>query len=216
LHHQSYTTASVNAKLFVFFHVDLAPPHHESLNPMKPKTSPLRLALVVAMLVINSIPLPAYADNSPVAAENTKAPLQIESRTGIKVVLQVNSADTIPNGIGKQVLAAKNLYDQYAALGMASGKDYEIAMVFRGDGVQFLLTDDAYDAKVKQPHPKGNPNKAILDALSKGGIKMYECGVAMKLKAYTPEDILPYSRIVVSGIGALVDFEKSGYLAITP
>jgi intracellular sulfur oxidation DsrE/DsrF family protein len=183
---------------------------------MKPKTLPLRLALVIASLAIQSFPLPAYAENSSVTAENTKPPLQIESRTGIKIVLQMNSADTIPNAIGKQVLAAKNLYDQYAALGMASGKDYEIAMVFRGDGVQFLLTDDAYDAKVKQPHPKGNPNKAILDALSKGGIKMYECGVAMKLKAYTPEDILPYSRIVVSGIGALVDFEKSGYLAITP
>jgi intracellular sulfur oxidation DsrE/DsrF family protein len=183
---------------------------------MKPKTLPLRLALVIASLAIQSFPLPAYAENSSVTAENTKPPLQIESRTGIKIVLQMNSADTIPNAIGKQVLAAKNLYDQYAALGMVSGKDYEIAMVFRGDGAQFLLTDDAYDTKVKQPHPKGNPNKAILDALSKGGIKMYECGVVMKLKAYMPEDILPYSRIVVSGIGALVDFEKSGYLPITP
>ncbi len=183
---------------------------------MKSKKRLLRLVLVIATLVIHSFPLPAYADDSPVTAENTKTPLQIESRTGIKVALQVNSADTIPNGISKQVLAAKNLYDQYAALGMTSGKDYEIAMVFRGDGVQFLLTDDAYDAKVKQPHPKGNPNKAILDALIKGGIKMYECGVAMKLKAYASEDILPYSRIVVSGIGTLVDFEKLGYLAITP
>jgi len=89
-------------------------------------------------------------------------------------------------------------------------------MVFRGDGAQFLLTDEAYDQKVKQPHPKGNPNLAILDALSKGGVKMYECGVAMKLKGYTPQDILPYSRIVASGIGAMVDLEKSGYLSITP
>ena len=45
---------------------------------------------------------------------------------------------------------------------------------------------------------------------------MYECGVAMRLKGYTAQDLLPYSRIVVSGIGALVDFEKSGFLSITP
>ena len=89
-------------------------------------------------------------------------------------------------------------------------------MVYRGDGAQFLLTDAAYDLKVKQPHPKGNPNKAMIEAMQKGGVKMVECQVAMKLKGYEPDDIMPFSRIVVSGIGAVVDFEKSGYLSITP
>jgi intracellular sulfur oxidation DsrE/DsrF family protein len=79
-----------------------------------------------------------------------------------------------------------------------------------------LLTDEAYDQKVKQPHPKGNPNRAMLEALNNGGVKMYECGVAMRLRGYSPQDILPNSRVVVSGIGAMVDFEKSGYLSITP
>ena len=157
----------------------------------------------------------AFAEPSNLV-ESTKSPLQITSQTGLKVAVQVNYADTVPNGISKQVMAAKNLYDQYAALGMKPGKDYEIVMVFRGDGSQFLLTDEAYDQKVKQPHPKGNPNRSILDALNKGGVKMYECGVAMQLKGYSPKDILPYSRIVVSGIGAMIDLEKSGYLSITP
>lgn len=150
------------------------------------------------------------------APNNTKPPLQIVNQTGLKVVVQVNSADTVPNGVSKQVLAAKNLYDQYIALGMKPGKDFEIAMVFRGDGAQFLLTDEAYDQKVKGTHPKGNPSRALIDAMSKGGVSMYECAVAMKLKGYTPQEILPYSRVVTSGIGALVDFEKSGYLSITP
>jgi hypothetical protein len=34
-------------------------------------------------------------------------------------------------------------------------KDYEIVMVFRGDGAQFLLTDEAYNLKVKQTHSQG-------------------------------------------------------------
>ncbi len=65
-------------------------------------------------------------------------------------------------------MAVKNLYDQYTALGMKSGKDYEIIMVFRADGAQFLLTDKAYDLKVKQPHPKGNANKAMIEAMHAG------------------------------------------------
>lgn len=177
------------------------------------------VAMAIAGLLflsLQGISSAAFAETSDSMVENTKPPLQIVHQTGLKVLVQVNYADTIPNGVGKQVLAAKNLYDQYTALGMKPGKDYEIAMVFRADGAQFLLTDEAYDQKVKQPHPKGNPNRAILDALSKGGVKMYECGVAMRLKGYSPQDILPYSRIVVSGIGAMVDFEKSGYLSITP
>ena len=156
------------------------------------------------------------AEPGEVAAENTKPALQIINQTGIKVVAHINYADTIPNGISKQVMAVKNLYDQYTALGMKPGKDYEIVMVFRADGAQFLLTDEAYDLKVKQPHSKGNPNRAMIEALHAGGVKMYECQVAMTLKGYKPEDILPFSRVVVSGIGTVIDFEKSGYLSITP
>ncbi len=158
----------------------------------------------------------ASAQTAVPVAENTKPPLQISTQTGLKVVIQVNYSDTVPNGVGKQVLAAKNLFDQYAALGMQPGKDYDIVMVFRADGAQFLLTDSAYDQKVKAPHPSGNPNKALLDELTRNGVKMYECGVAMRLKGYSTQDLLPYARVVVSGIGAMIDFEKSGYLSITP
>ena len=155
----------------------------------------------------------AWADT----AENIQPPLQIAHKTGIKVVIQVNDAAVMPmNGISKQVMAAKNLYDQYAALGMKSGQDYEIVMVFRAAGSQFLLTDDAFDAKAKGPHEKGNPNRAIIEALQKNGVKMYECGVAMKMMGFQPADIMPFARVVASGIGAIIDFEQSGYLAITP
>ena len=158
----------------------------------------------------------AYAEPSNSSPNNTKPPLQIVHQTGLKVVVQINYTDAVPNGVSKQVLATKNLHAQYKALGMKQGKDYEIVMVFRGDGAQLLLTDAAYDQKVKQPHPKGNPNRAILDALNKDGVVMYECAVAMKGKGYTPHDILPYSRIVESGITTLVDLQKSGYLSVTP
>ena len=179
------------------------------------RNSALRVAFLVAAIVIGSAAMPAYADGNQ-NAENQKAPLQIVNQTGLKVVVQVNNSDTIPNGIGKQVLGVKNLLDQYTALGMKAGKDFEIAMVFRGDGAQFLLTDEAYDAKVKETHAKGNPSRKMIEALHQAGIQIFECQVAMRLKGYDVNDILPFSRIVVSGIGALVDFEKSGYLPLTP
>lgn len=179
-------------------------------------SSPLRLALVVVALIFSGYLLPVYAANDSATAENKKAPLQIEHKKGIKVVIQVNSVETIPKGISKQVLATKNLLDQYTALGMTAGKDFEIVMVFRGDGAQFLLTDAAYDAKVKETHAAGNPSRLMIEALHQGGVKLFECQVAMKLKGYEVDDILPVSRVVVSGIGALVDFEKSGYLPLTP
>lgn len=172
---------------------------------------------MVGLLMVAAQTLPAVAcAATDEVAENSKPPLQIVNQSGLKVVVQINYADTMPNGISKQIMAAKNLYSQYTALGMKPGKDYEIVMVFRGAGAQFLLTNKAYSQDVKQPHAKGNPNAAILDQLNKGGVKMYECNVAMKLKGYTAADIMPYSRIVVSGIGAIVDFEKSGYVSITP
>lgn len=149
--------------------------------------------------------------------ENTQPPLQITNKTGIKVVIQVNDAAVIPmNGISKQLMAAKNLHDQYASLGMKSGKDYEIVMVFRAAGSQFLLKDDAYDEKAKGQHQKGNPNRVIIEAMHKDGVKMYECGVAMQMLGYEITDLLPVARIVTSGIAAIIDFEKSGFQEITP
>lgn len=173
-------------------------------------------AIAVFGLSLQMISPASWAQSGAGEAENTKPPLQITHQTAIKVVVQVNYSDTIPNGISKQVLAVKNLYDQYTRLGMKAGKDYDVVMVFRADGAQFLLNDEAYDAKVKQPHPKGNPNRTLLEALHAGGVTMYQCNVAMKMKGYEPEEILPFSRLVVSGMGALVDLEKSGYLPITP
>ncbi len=176
---------------------------------MDKKTARLAFAIVLSQMML----FPAFAESGQ---ESAKPPLQISYRSGLNVVVQVNYADTIPNGISKQVLAAKNLYDQYEGLGMKAGRDFNLAIVFRADGAQSLLTDAAYDAKVRQPHPAGNPNKALIDEMISGGVKVYECAVAMRLKGYHPEDLLSYSRIVVSGIGALIDFEKSGYLSITP
>jgi len=146
----------------------------------------------------------------------SKPPLQISNRTHIQLLVQVNSSTTMPNGISKQVMAVKNLYDQYTNLGMKPGRDYNILMVFRADGAQFLLKDKAYDLKVKKSHPKGNPSKAIIEELHQHGVKMYECHVAMELKGYKPADIFPFARVVVTGIGAVVDFEKSGYMLVTP
>lgn len=68
---------------------------------------------------LNGFASAVFADDM---ANNAKPPLQIVNQTGLKVVVQVNYSDTIPNGISKQVLATKNLYDQYTALGMKPGK----------------------------------------------------------------------------------------------
>lgn len=175
----------------------------------------LSLAIVTTLLLSGFAP-GALAQVEGGAPQNTMPPLQIVHRTGLKVVVQVNSADTMPNGVSKQVMATKNLYDEYVARGMRPGKDFQIAMVFRADGAQFLLTDAAYDQKVKQPHPSGNASREILDGLNRGGVQMYECGVAMRLKGYSPTDIAPYGRVVAAGIATIVDLEKSGYLSITP
>jgi len=144
--------------------------------------------------------------------KSSNQPLQIVNQTNLKVVIQVNSKETVPSGISKQVMATKNLLAQYQALGMKNGKDYEILMVFRSGGAQFLLNDAAYGSNVVKQPSAGNPNSAILLTLHNGGVKMYECHVAMKMKGYIPADIQPYAIMVETGIGALVDFEQSGYL----
>ena len=84
-------------------------------------------------------------------------PLQITNRKDLKIVVQINNPATMPNGISKQLFALKNLHDQYAALGMKSGVDYEVAVVFRAEGSQFLLNDAAYDFEGQRATPWRQP-----------------------------------------------------------
>lgn len=174
------------------------------------------LFYILLILSVCTIHPSARAASETGGTENSKPPLQIQNRTDLKIVIHINNTESIPKGISKQILATKNLFDQYQSLGMKSGKDFEMHMVFRADGSQLLLNDTAYAAKVSPTPAGGNPNSAILQSLHNGGVKMYECHVAMKLKGYSPDDLYPFSRMVASGIGAIIDFEKSGYLAITP
>jgi intracellular sulfur oxidation DsrE/DsrF family protein len=170
------------------------------------------LALMVSCLVLCGVS--ALAEEG--TTENLKPALQIVNQTSLKVLVQVNSGDTAQNGLSSQVMAVRNLLAQYSSLGMKPGRDFDIAMVFRSDGAQFLLSDEAYDLKAKKPHDQGNPSRVVLESLSKAGVNMYECQVSMKGKGYEPADLLPFSRVVISGIGTIIDFEKSGYQQITP
>jgi hypothetical protein len=54
----------------------------------------------------------AFAETTISLSENTKPVPQIVNQRELGVAVQVNQAGTVPNGIGKQVMAAKNLYDQ--------------------------------------------------------------------------------------------------------
>ena len=84
----------------------------------------------VAVLLLQGLAVRAEQTET----ESLKPALQIENQTGLKVLVQVNSGDTTQNGISKQAIAVRNLYEHYSSLGMKPGKDYEIAVVFRAEG----------------------------------------------------------------------------------
>ena len=75
---------------------------------MNNNTSSITGALAGLLVIISlGFSSAAIAESNESLAENTKPPLQIVNQTGLKVVVQVNYSDTVPNGISKQVLATK-------------------------------------------------------------------------------------------------------------
>lgn len=70
-------------------------------------------------------------------------------------------------------------------------------------------------AKVKQPHPMGNPGRAPIEALREDKVNIHQRNVAMKMLGHECRDNPPFSRIVAPGIGAIIELEKSGYMPIT-
>jgi len=142
----------------------------------------------------------------------------LAKRENIKVVAALNNKDLAKNGTGQQVVNVDNMVTDYAKYGIVIGTSENtgaLVAVAYGAGARWLLTKDAYVAKVDSA-ATDNPSRALVEKLITKGVKFYMCQNTMKSNNYVPSDLIASVRMVPAGVTAVIDFENRGYKYISP
>jgi intracellular sulfur oxidation DsrE/DsrF family protein len=147
-----------------------------------------------------------------------------DKRHNVKIVFQLNVSQVVPlatatspalncYGLGN----ITNVIDDYEIThGMVRGRDYEIAAIVHSGGGLMLVKDGV----------NGKPNgcQAQVEALIAKGVKFYFC--QNTTRAYlangrltaglVKDQVIDGVEYVTAGLGALADFQSSGWKYVQP
>jgi intracellular sulfur oxidation DsrE/DsrF family protein len=128
----------------------------------------------------------------------------LQKRTNVKNAIAWNSKQLNKSGVAQQARITKNLIMNYEnTYDMKFKKDYKLLVVAYGAGGRWLLSDEAYNRTYNVN--TGNPTRGLAEQLIAKGIPLLMC-----------QNTIPGTKMVPSGVPALLDFQALGYRQITP
>lgn len=139
----------------------------------------------------------------------------LQKRTEINNVIAWNSAQLNKSGVAQQARVTNNLINNYETMyDMALDEDYKLLVVAYGAGGRWLLSDEAYNRTYNVN--TGNPTRALAEYFIAHGVTLYMCQNTMRSNGWITSDLIPGTKMVPSGVAALLDFQALGYHQITP
>lgn len=139
----------------------------------------------------------------------------LQKRSEIKNVIAWNSTQLNKSGVAQQARVTNNLINNYETMyDMVLDKDFKLLVVAYGAGGRWVLSDEAYNRSYNVT--TGNPTRALTEQLIAQGITIYMCQNTMRSNGWIPDDLIPGTKMVPSGVAALLDFQALGYHQITP
>lgn len=139
----------------------------------------------------------------------------LQKRTDINNVIAWNSAQLNKSGVAQQARVTNNLIKNYETIyDMVLEEDFNLLVVAYGAGGRWLLSDESYNRTYSVN--TGNPTRALAEQLIAHGVTIYMCQNTMRSNGWITSDLIPGTKMVPSGVAALLDFQALGYHQITP
>ncbi len=119
--------------------------------------------------------------------------------------------NTWTNHVGLGLARVKRLVEDYESIGV-SGHELHISVVLHGEAAYWLLKDGPYRAFTRTE--EGNPNRPLVEKLLGSGVSVELCGLQMKERGWSKDDLLQGITIVAGAYQRIVDFQLRGYAYI--
>ena len=123
-----------------------------------------------------------------------------------KAVFDVYKTASDETTHSRRLESVARFINMHAAKGVPIEK-MSLAVVFHGKATKDILSDDVYSKK----YQVNNPNRPLIEALSRAGVKLYVCGQTTDYFKYGRSDILPEVKIALSAMTQLTFLQAQGY-----
>jgi intracellular sulfur oxidation DsrE/DsrF family protein len=87
----------------------------------------------------------------------------------------------------------------------------QFAIVFHGDAVSGILSDEHY----KEKFGVANPNLPVLEQMEKAGVELVVCGQFLAAEHIDPHTLSPRVKVGSDALLALMDFQEKGYALLS-
>lgn len=123
-----------------------------------------------------------------------------------KVSWDINVGSTKPGDVNPAFEVPARFLNQSAVVGVPRA-NVQVAIVVHGTAGEELLSNEEYRAR------KGvdNPNIALLEELSKAGVRIILCGQTVASRKMPREKILPFVQVAPSAAWAHAVLQQQGF-----
>ena len=174
---------------------------------MRSSCALVAVALVAASLSAQQATGPVIQKggaHAPVPSVTFSVPADLE----YKVVWDIKTGAPKPGELNDAFNVPARFVNQGAALGFARAK-VQAAVVLHGGAGEELLVNEEYKAR------KGvdNPNIALLEEMSRAGVRIILCGQTMDTRKMPRDKVLPFVTVAPSAAWAHAVLLRQGYTA---
>lgn len=138
-----------------------------------------------------------------------EAAAQLKPDQTYKVIFNVTKAaqgeDDVVPGLER---AAR--FVNLAGLAKVPNKNLELVAVLHGPATSAALGDEAYLKR----HQRKNPNRELIAALNKAGVKVMVCGQALAHKGFSTAEVASDVTVAVAALTVLAQYQGAGYALI--
>ncbi len=129
-----------------------------------------------------------------------------------KVLFDMATAGPKPTEVHPMLQAVARYVNTLAKTGVPAA-NRKVAVVFHQGATDFIMTDAAYKAR---HDGQGNPNLAMIQALSKAGVDFRVCGQATLGRKIEPKDMMPEVQRDLWALTTIIALQQQGYVLIAP
>ncbi len=115
------------------------------------------------------------------------------------------------NNVGSGLARVERLVEDYELIGVPRD-ELHISVVLHGEAGYWLLKDGPYRAFTRTE--QGNPNRLLVEKLLGCGVSVEVCGLEMKERGWSKDDLLQGITVVPGAYQRIVDLQSRGYAYI--
>ena len=165
----------------------------------------LPAALLATPALAQSLPIP----NMPTMRDFPGANELPDPKLDYKIVFDMQTFDK-PDQVNQALATVAVIINTYEKHGVTPDH-LHLWAVFHGPTIAVVTDDATYKGRTGVEH---NPNAALLEQLSKAGLKMAVCGQSAMAQHYDFKSILPVAQMNLSATSTFINLETRGYIKV--